>query len=239
MSRPCRPRSQGPLAATHSVRCEHPVAASILSRGRLGGSGNHGRRDRRRRSLSSRGARPFPPIPPSPRSLEKRGHIGLVVLGSIAVGLDSWAGARPRRVRRRTRGRDHGCGPHRARARDADALRARSLRARISRNRGRSSPPWRSASLALHSSFSGRAVACSGWLGWVWPPPARTRCRVVVCGVRAARFTTGPVERFFIRPSSSWDWSPLEEHSRPSPRRRRVTSPRLVARTSSPATVSI
>ena len=34
-----------------SVRCQHAVVASVLSRGRLGGRGNHRRRDRRRRSV--------------------------------------------------------------------------------------------------------------------------------------------------------------------------------------------
>ena len=40
---------------------------------------------------------------------------------------DSGVGARPRRVRWRTRGCHHGCGPHRARVRDADARGASSL----------------------------------------------------------------------------------------------------------------
>jgi hypothetical protein len=39
---------------------------------------------------------------------------------------DSGVGARPRRIRCRTGGCDHGCGPHRARVRDADARRAGS-----------------------------------------------------------------------------------------------------------------
>ena len=50
--RPRRPRTQGSVAASASLRGQHAVVAAVLPRGRLGGRGDHRGRDRRRRSLS-------------------------------------------------------------------------------------------------------------------------------------------------------------------------------------------
>ena len=167
-----------------------------------------------------------------------RGHIGLIVLCSIAFGLilglvlvlGVFGGGRENVI-------------------TGAALISLALGMlmlfELARRRTDQPQPWALAPavglgvVGLALLVLGPGDRMLGWLGWVWPLLLAVACRVVVCGVRAARFTTGRGERFSIRPSSSWDWSPLEEHSRPSPRRRRVTSPRLVARTSSPATVSI
>ena len=133
---------------------------------------------------------------------------------------DSWAGARLGGVRRRTRERHHGCGPNLARAWHADALRARGSPHGSASTVGACPGRRVSGSLASPSSSSGRAVAC--WVGSAGCGRFCSRHWSSGRGaVRTARSTTGRGERFSIRRSSSWDWSPSAEHSRPSPKRRR------------------
>src|SRR5215218_8440059 len=174
---------------------------------------------------------------PAVEEISGRGHIGLVVLGSIAFGLilglvlvlGVFGGGRENVIT--------------GAALVSFALGMLMLFG-LARRRTDQPQPWALApavglgSLASHSSSLGRAVAC-----WVGSAGCGRFCSPhLSCGrgaVRTARFTTGRGELFSTQPSSSWDWSRSEEHTRPSPRRRRVTRPRLVVPTSSAVTVSM
>ena len=154
----------------------------------------------------------------------RRGHIGLVVLGSIAAGLllglalvlVVFAGGPSR---------DHRAAPRSPSAPDSPLSQLRPPASPSSRRPGRSAGYRDHASSGSPSGRSIRASGSLGLAGWVWP-------RAACCSssprsaARGGRCTTGRAVRFSIRRSSFCSWSPPVVRSRPSPRRRRPTRSR-------------